>query len=162
MWVQAQLMWAMGQRSIGRETTCHPIRDHRTHLIVVITTRLLLMAFVMEAPLNKDVGDRGSIDCHNSVSHRVNRSGHSMLRIDCCRNRVLYEMDPLSPAPMNSWYNSVEDKARKHTTTGKRSRHTCCLEPADSLHISIAGSCKFASLVLGIPPEPNLVNSLSL
>ena len=71
-------------------------------------------------------------------------------------------MDPLSPAPMNSWCNCVEDKASKRTTTGKRSRHTCCLEPADSLHISIAGSCKFSSLVLGIPPEPNLVNSPSL
>ena len=68
-------------------------------------------------------------------------------------------MEPLSPALRNSLCNLVEDIANKRTTTGKRSRHTCCLEPADSLHISIAGSCKSASLVLGIPPAPNLVNS---
>ena len=75
---------------------------------------------------------------------------------------MLKAMEPPVPRPMNSQCNSVLDRARERTTTGKRSRHTCCLEPADSIHISIAGFCLSATVVLGIPPATCPVNTQSL
>ena len=71
-------------------------------------------------------------------------------------------MEPPTPTPMHSWCNPAQDRARVHTTTGKRSRHTCCLVPTDSFHISIVGSCLSTTVVLGTPPERNPVNTQSL
>ena len=75
-----------------------------------------------------------------------------MRRLENCRTGTLKTMEPLVPQPMNSQCNSVLDRARERTITGKRSRLTCCLQPDESIHISVAGSCLSATVFLGIPP----------
>lgn len=162
MRVLAELMRMMGRSSIEREATFLPAWDQCAHLIAVNSPRLLFMALTMEAHFDMKVGARGSLDCSNSVSYQVNWFGHSMLRSDCCRGKLLYVMALLSPAPVNCWCNSVAGKASKRTITGKHSRSTCCLELDDSLHISLSSSCMSATVVLSIPPLLHPVNSPAL